>query len=159
MKAGKSRRLQGHMQSLAEEQRRIQGELEKLLGEIGEGGGLLGKLDDVSKKLDDVAERMNRGDTGDEVLKDQEWALTRLLDSQRSIRERDFGKERRSETGEAQGERTSPSDLPEGLEELDRDLREDLLKALDRRYPSKYEELVKRYFRSLSREERAPDLP
>ncbi len=159
MKAGKSQRLQGHLQNLAQEQRRIQEELEKLLGEMGEGGGLLGKLDDVSKKLDDVAERMNQGETGDEVLKDQEWALTRLLDSQRSIRERDFGKERRSETGEDLADRSSPSDLPQGIEELDRDLREDLLKALDRRYPSKYEELVKRYFRSLSREERAPDLP
>ncbi len=159
MKAGKSKRLQGHMQSLADEQARIQQELEKVLGEIGEGGGMLGKLDDVSKKLDEVTEKLRQGDTGDQVLKDQEWALTRLLDSQRSIRERDFGKERRSETAEGLGEHASPSDLPEGLEELDRDLREDLLKALDRRYPSKYEELVKRYFRSLSREEQTPDLP
>jgi hypothetical protein len=159
MKSGKSQRLQGQMQSLADEQRRIQGELDKLLSEIGEGGGLLGKLDDVSKKLDEVAERMQDGELGDQILKDQEWALTRLLDSQRSIRERDFGKERRSESGEELADRPSPSDLPPGLEELDRDLREDLLKALDRRYPPKYEELVKRYFRSLSREERAPDLP
>jgi hypothetical protein len=159
MKSSHSQRLQGHLQSLAEEQQRIQQELQKLLGEIGEGGGLLGSLDDVSKKLDEVAGRLKQGELGDQVLKDQQWALTRLLDSQRSIRERDFGKERRSKTGEELGELTPPSDLPEGMEDPMRDLREDLLKALDRRYPPKYEELIKRYFRSLSREESAPDLP
>jgi hypothetical protein len=164
MKSSPSRRLQGHLQSLAEEQARIQKELEKVLNEIGEGGGLLGSLDDVSKKLDDVAQRMKQGDLGDQVLKDQQWALTRLLDSQRSIRERDFGKERKSKTGEELGNLTPPSELPGGIDDPMRDLREDLLKALDRRYPPKYEELIKRYFRSLSREENptpppTPDLP
>jgi len=164
MKSSPSRRLQGHLQSLAEEQARIQKELQKVLNEIGEGGGLLGSLDDVSKKLDDVAERMKQGDLGDQVVKDQQWALTRLLDSQRSIRERDFGKERKSKTGEELGNLTPPSELPGGIDDPLRDLREDLLKALDRRYPPKYEELIKRYFRSLSREENptptpTPDLP
>lgn len=162
MKTSPNRRLQGHMQSLADEQARIQQELKKILNEIGEGGGLLGSLDDVSKKLDDVAQRMKQGDLGDQVLKDQQWALTRLLDSQRSIRERDFGKERRSKTGEELGQLTPPSELPGGIDDPMRDLREDLLKALDRRYPPKYEELIKRYFRSLSREENPtppPDLP
>ncbi|HET9886635.1 MAG TPA: hypothetical protein VFR10_03915, partial [bacterium] len=162
MKSSPSRRLQGHLQSLAEEQARIQKELEKVLNEIGEGGGLLGSLDDVSKKMDDVVQRMKQGDLGDQVLKDQQWALTRLLDSQRSIRERDFGKERKSTTGEELGNLTPPAQLPGGIDDPMRDLREDLLKALDRRYPPKYEELIKRYFRSLSREENPtppPDLP
>lgn len=164
MKSSPSHRLQGHMQSLADEQARIQKELQKIMNEIGEGGGLLGSLDDVSQKLDDVAQRMKQGDLGDQVVKDQQWALTRLLDSQRSIRERDFGKERRSKTGEELGQLTPPSELPGGIDDPMRDLREDLLKALDRRYPPKYEELIKRYFRSLSREENTtptppPDLP
>lgn len=159
MKGGKSRRLQGSLPSFAEQQARIQQELEKVLGEIGEGGGLLGKLDDVSKRLEDAAKRMQAGQVDDQLLRDQEWALTRLLDSQRSIRERDFGKERRSETAKELGELPSPSELPEGLEGVDRDLREDLLKALERRYPPQYEDLIKRYFRSLTREESATPLP
>ena len=52
-----------------------------------------------------------------------------------------------------------PSALPEGLEDRERNLREDLLRALERRYPPKYEELIKRYFRSLSEFETVPDLP
>ena len=80
------------------------------------------------------------------------------------LRERDFGKERKSKTGEELGNLTPPSDLPGGIDDPLRDLREDLLKALDRRYPPKYEDLIKRYFRSLSREENptptpTPDLP
>jgi hypothetical protein len=152
-------RLQSQLDQLADEQRRIQEELQRLLDEIGDGAGLLGRLDDVTEKLDDVAKRLESGKLDDDVLRDQQWALTRLLDSQRSLRERDFGRERRSKTGEELGEVLPPSELPEGLEERERNLREDLLRALERRYPPKYEELIKRYFRSLSEYEKVPDLP
>ncbi|MBZ0269529.1 hypothetical protein K8I85_15350, partial [bacterium] len=152
-------RLQGKMDSLAAEQRRIQEQLEQLLEEMGSGQGLLGRLDDVEKKLEETAKRLEQGDVDDQLLEDQAWALTRLLDSQRSMRERELGKERQSETGEELADLPGPGALPPGLEDLDRDLREDLLKALDRRYPPKYEELIRRYFRSLSDEPPAPDLP
>jgi hypothetical protein len=153
------RRLQSQLDQLADEQRRIQEELEQLLEEIGNGGGLLGRLDDVTEKLDDVAKRLKQGEVDDQLLQDQRWALTRLLDSQRALRERDFGRERRSKTAEELAELAPPSALPDGLEERERKLREDLLRALERRYPPKYEELIKRYFRSLSEFESVPDLP
>lgn len=153
------RRLQGQLRDLAQEQQRIRDELEQLVKEMGSAQGMLGRLDDVSKKLDEVSRKLAEGRLDDATLRDQEWALTRLLDSQRSLRERDFGKERRSETGEELGDLTPPSALPEGLDGAERDLREDLLKALERRYPPKYEDLIRRYFRELSREAPSPDLP
>jgi hypothetical protein len=153
------RRLQASLRSHAEEQQRIREQLAQLLDEIGEGQGFLGRLDDVEKKLDEVGEKMSRGEFDEGVLQEQEWALTRLLDAQRSIRERDFGKERRSTTAEELAELLPPSELAPGLDEETRDLREDLLKALDRRYPPKYEELIRKYFRSLTDEAPAPDLP
>jgi hypothetical protein len=143
-------RLQGSMRSLAEEQQRIRDQLQQLIDELGDGQGFLGRLDDVERKLDEAAEKMARGEFDEGVLKEQEWALTRLLDAQRSIRERDFGRERRSRTGEELADRLTPPELTPGLEDEKRDLREDLLKALDRRYPPKYEELIRRYFRSLT---------
>jgi hypothetical protein len=143
-------RLQGSMRSLAEEQQRIRDQLQQLIDELGDGQGFLGRLDDVGRKLDEAAEKMARGEFDEGVLKEQEWALTRLLDAQRSIRERDFGRERRSRTGEELADRLTPPELTPGLEDEKRDLREDLLKALDRRYPPKYEELIRRYFRSLT---------
>ncbi|MCA9751539.1 MAG: hypothetical protein KC591_05065 [Gemmatimonadetes bacterium] len=145
-------RLQAQLDQLAGEQKRIQEQLQQLLEDSQGGEGTLGRLDDVSKKLEDVARRLAEGDVSDELLRDQDWALTRLLDSQRSMRERDLGRERKSETGETLADLSSPDELPKSLEEKERDLREDLLKALDRRYPPKYEELIKQYFRSLSRE-------
>jgi hypothetical protein len=152
------RRLQSQLKSLSEEQRRIQQELQKLLEEGG-GDGLLGRLDDVSGKLDEVAKKLARGELDDETLREQSWAVTRLLDAQRSIRERDFGRERRSETGEQFSDLLTPPELAEGLDEEMRNLRQDLLKALERRYPPKYEELIRRYFRSLTDDAPAPDLP
>lgn len=156
-----SDRLQAQLDRHAAEQRRIQEQLQQLLQEIedGEGEGTLGRLDDVPGKLEDVAKRLESGDFGDEVMRDQDWALTRLLDSQRSMRERELGRERRSNPGEELADLLSPDALPEGLEKVDRDLREDLLKALDRGYPPKYEELIKEYFRSLSRDEPSSELP
>ncbi|GJM44840.1 MAG: hypothetical protein DHS20C21_16820 [Gemmatimonadota bacterium] len=152
-------RLQGQLDQMAGEQRRIQEELQQLLDEMGSGQGLLGRLDDVSKKLDETARRLESGELDEGVLRDQQWALTRLLDSQRAMRERDLGKERQSQTAEELADLLPPGALPDGIEELDRDLREDLLKALDRRYPPKYEELIRRYFRHLSDEVPSPDLP
>jgi DNA repair exonuclease SbcCD ATPase subunit len=153
------KRLQGQMRNLAQEQQRIQQELEKLVQEMGSGQGLLGRLDDVSQKLDEVAKKLSEGKMDEATLREQEWALTRLLDSQRSMRERDLGRERISETGEDLADGVPPSALPEGMERTERDLREDLLKALERRYPPKYEDLIRRYFRELSREAPVPDLP
>jgi cobalamin biosynthesis protein CobT len=152
-------RLQAQMQKMGQEQQRIAEQLQQMLDEMGSAQGMLGRLDDVSKKLDEAGKKISEGNVDEGVLKDQQWALTRLLDSQRSMRERDLGKERQSETGESLADLLPPGALPEGLEELDRDLREDLLKALDRRYPPKYEELIRRYFRSLSDEVPDPDLP
>jgi len=152
-------RLQAQLDGLAAEQRRIQEQLKQLLDEMGSAQGMLGRLDDVEKKLDETADRLESGDVDEGVLRDQAWALTRLLDSQRSMRERDLGKERKSETAEELSDVLPPGALPEGLDTPDRDLREDLLKALDRRYPPKYEELIRRYFRSLSDEVPPPDLP
>jgi hypothetical protein len=161
MKNGSSfdRRLDARMQSLADEQQRIKDQLQQLLDEAGSGKGLLGRLDQVTEKLDEVAKKLREGRLDDETLREQDWALTRLLDSQRSIRERDHGRERRSTTGEQMADLPSPGALPRGLEDGNRDLREDLLKALERRYPPKYEDLIRRYFRSLSDEGPVPDLP
>jgi hypothetical protein len=152
-------RLQAQLRGMAEEQRRIKDQLQQLLDEAGSGQSLLGRLDQVTEKMDEVAKKLADGRLDEETIREQDWALTRLLDSQRSMRERDFGRQRESRTGEDLADLLSPDDLPEGLEDGKRDLREDLLKALDRRYPPKYEELIRRYFRSLSEEQPRPDLP
>jgi hypothetical protein len=152
-------RLQAQLRGMAEEQQRIKDQLQQLLDEAGFGQSLLGRLDQVTEKMDEVAKKLAEGRLDDETLREQDWALTRLLDSQRSMRERDFGRQRESRTGEDLADLLSPDELPEGLEDGKRDLREDLLKALDRRYPPKYEELIRRYFRSLSDEQPGPDLP
>ncbi|MDP6528635.1 MAG: hypothetical protein QF819_08890 [Gemmatimonadota bacterium] len=151
---GMDHRLNAHLDSLAKEQARIREELRQFLDESGDSEATLGRLDDVEEKLAEIEARLRAGELGDELLRDQEWAATRLLDSQRSLRERDFGRARRSETG-GDGEAPPPAPLPGGIEERERDLREDLLKALDSRVPPRYEELIRRYFRSLAEDEAA----
>jgi hypothetical protein len=160
MKDGsRGQRLQAKLDDMAGEQQRIREQLQQLLEETGSGKDLLGRLDAVTEALEKVEKKLREGRLDDETLREQDWALTRLLDSQRSMRERDFGRERKSRTGEELADRLPPGALPEGTEEERRDLREDLLRALDRRYPPKYEDLIRRYFRSLSEEEGVPDLP
>jgi hypothetical protein len=147
-------RMKAQLDRMAQEQQRIKDQLEQLMQEMGENG-TLGRLDDVTKKMEEIAERLRDGRLDPETLKEQDWALTRMLDSQRSLRERDLGKQRQSETGEELGALPPPSPLASDLEREKRDLREDLLKALDRRYPPKYEDLIRRYFRSLTEDGQA----
>jgi hypothetical protein len=71
-----------------------------------------------------------------------------LLDSQRSLRERDYERRRRAEVGRNVA-RASPGKIDLSTQESRNRLREDLLKALQEGYARDYEELIKRYFEVL----------
>jgi DNA-directed RNA polymerase specialized sigma24 family protein len=97
-----------------------------------------------------VAE-MERSGASQETIDRQKRILSRLLDAQRSLRRRDYKRDRRSTPGEAYA-REAPGALPEDLTKATRELREDLLRAMQRDYPAEYRELIRAYFEGLSQD-------
>lgn len=138
---------------LAAEQGALRKSLEQLAREAstsGQSSRLLGDLRAIAEEMREVQSDLAQGELTGETLKRQERILSRLLDSQRSTRERDFEKRRRAETGTDVARRPVPQTVPSGQDEKAR-LRRDLLKALEEGYARDYQELIRKYFEALDR--------
>jgi hypothetical protein len=136
---------------LAGEQGMVRKSLEQLAREASNAGQLsklLGDLNRVAQDMREVQTDLAQGQVRPETLHKQERILSRMLDAQRSLRERDFEKRRKADTGRNLT-RQGPADLgPAALQRRTR-LQQDLLKALEEGYAKDYEELIRKYFEAL----------
>lgn len=136
---------------LAGEQGVVRKSLEELAREASRTGQLsklLGDLNRVAQDMREVQTDMAQGNMNPEVLQKQDHILSRLLDAQRSMRERDYEKRRKAQTGtEVSRQSPPPVDLTtlEGRNKLQRDL----LRALEEGYARDYEELIRKYYEAL----------
>ncbi len=109
---------------------------------------LLGSLDGLGKSMEEVAKDLDEHNITERTRKLQERILQRLLDSQRSLQQRELSRERISRTG-GEFERISPSQLkPESIDIL----RERMLKALEGDYLQSWRPVIRDYYRALERE-------
>jgi predicted outer membrane protein len=143
------------MARLAGEQGMVRKSLEQLAKEAANSGDLskmLGDLNKAAEEMREVQTDLAQGNVNPETLKKQDRILSRLLDSQRSARERDFEKRRKAESG-TDVARRSPRDFDPNTVEGRNRLRQDLLKALEESYSKDYEELIRKYFDALEKSE------
>ncbi len=143
-----------HQEQLARmraEQERLMEQAQRLAEEFGNRSEVLGRLDDTVDEMEGTLAEMEEHGASQEAVDRQKRILSRLLDAQRSLRRRDYTRERRSSVGEAY-RRTSPDALADEITQARRELREDLLRAMQREYPAEYRELIRAYFESLARD-------
>jgi hypothetical protein len=146
------------MARLAGEQGMVRKSLEELAKEAAQAGQLsklLGDLNAVAQDMREVQTDLAQGNVNPETMRKQERIMSRLLDSQRSMRERDYEKKRRAETGKERLHE-SPEEIDLTTREGRNRLREDLLKALEEGYARDYQELIKQYFEALEQEQLRP---
>ena len=152
---GLGKQQAAEMQRLAGEQGMLRKSLEQLAREAsyaGELSKLLGDLRRVAQDMREVQTDLAQGNLTPETTRKQDRILSRLLDSQRSMRERDYEKKRQAETGKEYTRDKLPSFDVTTKEGRDR-LRLDLLKAMEEGYSRDYEALIKMYFELLESEE------
>jgi len=153
---GLSPQQAAEMARLAGEQGMVRKSLEELTKEAAQAGQLnrlLGDLNSIAQEMREVQTDLAQGNINPETLRKQDRILSRLLDSQRSMHERDYEKRRKSQPGIEQL-RPSPDQTDTARKNDQNRLREDLLKALDEGYARDYQELIKEYFEALERSER-----
>ncbi len=139
------------MQRLAKEQEALKKSLEELNEEIKKKGSkskLTGNLEKILDEMKEVVKGMNTGKIDDELIKKQDRILSRMLDAQRSINERDYEKNRESVAGKEFNLNSPPEELLK-TEEGRNILRERLMKAIQAGYAKDYEELIRKYFKEL----------
>ena len=136
------------LQQMAAEQQAIREQAAQLAEQMAgrkdiPGSNLEGVLEDADKVVEDM---LKKG-VSPETFERQRRIITRLLDTQKSIQERDSGRERKSETA-----REYTVQPPEAISQelLESDNRESRLKAILERwkgaYPESFEALVREYF-------------
>ncbi len=155
----------GQGQGLTPEQQAVysrlanqQGAAQKTLKELseeaknsGDFSKLLGDLDDIAKQMTEVQTDIEQNNINPNTIQKQDRILSRLLDSQRSTRERDYEKRRKSESGK-DVQQPSPAEIDLSTQEGKNKLREELLKVLEGKYSRDYENLIRKYFDELDKE-------
>ena len=132
-------------------QEQLMEEARRLAEEMGDRREILGRLDDTVGEMEEALAEMARSGASQETVNRQRRILSRLLDAQRSLRRRDYKRERRSRAG-GDYARAAPGALPEDLLRATEELREDLLRAMQHEYPVEYRELIRAYFEGLARD-------
>jgi hypothetical protein len=148
---GMSQEQAAAMARLAGEQGMVRKSLEQLAREAAAAGELhkmLGDLSSIANEMREVQTDLAQGNVNPETIRKQDRILSRLLDAQRSTRERDFEKTRRAQTG-TNVARKSPPAVDLSTQEAKEKMRRDLLRAMEQGYTRDYEELIRKYFDAL----------
>jgi hypothetical protein len=161
---GASRNLGAMTQEQAAEMARLAGEqgmvrksLEQLAREAAAAGDLkklMGDLNQAAREMAEVETDLSTGNFNPGTATKEDRILSRLLDAQRSTRERDFEKTRTSASGRDVAREGPPPDVT-ALQGKER-LRRDMQKALQEGYAREYEELIRRYFEILEQTDSHP---
>lgn len=145
---GKSgRHLSEDLAEMAAEQERIRRALEEMQEKIKMEGGTPGG--DLSGKMEQTELDLVNKNLTDQLIKRQEQILTRLLESEKSMREQDMDDERKGETA-----KDYEKELPKAFEEYLR-LKEkevELLKTVPPKLYPYYKKQVDEYFKRMGNE-------
>jgi hypothetical protein len=148
-----SQEQQGQMQRLSQQQQMIQKSLEQLNKEAKQSGDskkIPADLENIVNQMREVVSDMNTEKLSDDLIQKQEKILSKLLDAQKSINERDFEKERKSESGNNLT-RNSPNELNLQNQKGKEKLKEELNRAVQEGYNKDYEDLIRKYYEALQR--------
>ncbi len=143
---------QAQISRLAARQDALRKSLEQLRREQQEEQDqILGRLQEIEKEMEETVRELQQYQIEPNLVERQQRILSRLLDASRSIRGQEREEKRRAAPGEDLANRPSPDDLPGDLTEVDRMLRDDVLRgAGEGAWPREYEALIRAYFRALS---------
>ncbi|MEO0108164.1 MAG: hypothetical protein ABIK62_03210, partial [candidate division WOR-3 bacterium] len=144
-----SSQLLQRWQELMARQRAIRQALEDALERLGgQQPGMSSSIQDALEEMRQLEEELSKLTTKRPLVERNEQIVNKLLEAQRSIRQREFGQERESEAGKRVGQ-DRPMALPESKGERKRWLREAMMRSLKDEFPRAYEPLIRAYFEAL----------
>lgn len=147
------RLLQGQMERLdqmARQQNDIRRQLQQLQqgGGLGSGDQLTSELQRLSEEMEDAINDLRGGVIDRTLISRQQNILSRMLQAERALNEREEDEERRGNAPDAI-DRLSPSELT--LEALREQIRRGLQENRGTRFSEEYQRLIQRYFELLER--------
>ena len=136
------------MRRIAAEQAALKQALQKLNEKMGQRENMLGRLGKVAQDMDKVVKDLLKNNLNRKTIERQQRILSRMLDAQKSIREREYSKKRQAVRAKHYlakdpGKLKNPYDM--NLKELQDALRQ----ALQQGYNPDYQRLIEAYFKRL----------
>jgi len=98
--------------------------------------------------MKEVSKQLRANNPNRNTIQRQERILSRLLDAQKSVNRRDYSRRRQARSAEDVIRRGPGSLTPANLE--NEKLAEDIKKALAEKYPRRYENQIKEYFKAIA---------
>jgi len=144
---------QAQLQRLAQQQEEVRKTLKRLSEEAkasGKSKTLASNLDKLLDQMQEVVTNMKTQKVNDDLIQKQEKILSKMLDAQRSVNERDYEKDRESFTGR-NIQRQSPANLDLNSEQGKNKIRDELNRAVQEGYSKDYEELIRKYYEALQK--------
>lgn len=141
---------QDQMQRL-EQMARQQNEIRKQIEEMQRNGGMSGdkinsELQRMTEEMEDMINDLRGGAVDRNLIRRQQNILSRMLQSEKALEEREEEEERESKTGDDKL-RAIPPNIT--LEELEKQIRSRLNDPNFTKYSSDYQRLIERYFELL----------
>jgi len=138
------------LNQMARQQNQIRKQLRELQrnGGLESGDRLLSELERMAREMEETINDLRGGDTDRLLIERQQNILSRMLNAEKALQERDK-EERREGTASEDPPRSVPPDMT--LEELQKKIR-DLLNDPERtRYSDDYQKLIEQYFELLKK--------
>ncbi len=154
MKGNLSMQQQAEMQRLAQQQDVIRKSLQQLNKEAmrsGEARKIPADLNEIAKRMEEVVKNMTADQLNEKTVQQQEHILSRLLDAQRSINERDYENKRVGPIGKDMNVQ-SPAELNLSTQKEKNKIKDELNRAVQEGYSKDYENLIRKYYKALEKE-------
>ena len=148
MQQGKLQLSEDALARLAAQQEMIRRSLQQLQQEQGYRRDVTGRLDGIAQQMDEVVKELKRKRLDRKVIERQQKILSRLLEAQKSIRERDQSRKRKAEWEKAPIVR-SPGPLDWQSIQREDQLRKEMLRSLEEGYSLEYQKFIKQYYDAL----------
>jgi hypothetical protein len=139
------------MTRLGSEQQSIRRRLERLLQKYQAQSELQGDMGGVTEDMEKVAEELLRQMADTETIQRQKHILSRMLDSQRALKQQDEGSRRKAITGKDEKRISPPKILSEKSAEAEW-LQQRLLDLSNEGFSNEYQEWIRKYYERLARE-------
>lgn len=145
-----SQRDQAELKRLGQGQSALRQALDQLAEEMGQRDDVLGELKQIGKDMELVEKDLLRAQPDRRTVERQQRILSRMLDSQRSLEQREFSKKRKSQQGRQYVTR-DPGEQGSGMLEDKKAIEEALRQARKQGFSRDYQKLIEIYFEKLLR--------
>ena len=103
----------------------------------------------INDEIENILDDLSNDRISPNILNKQNKILSRMLDSQKALNQRDYNEKRISNSANENFEFKSPNALPEDLAQRKNIIMNSLQKALKNNYSLDYQNMIKTYFNTL----------